>query len=70
MLATQRSIRSPAAQQLPSTDPATPLPLAIRRDRVQPLLRMLCASTPADDVEGFTAALQVQSEQLTIDWAS
>lgn len=29
------------------------------RDRVQPLLRMLCASTPADDVEGFTAALQV-----------
>ncbi|PRW50843.1 Translational activator GCN1 isoform A [Chlorella sorokiniana] len=28
------------------------------RDRVQPLLRMLCASTPADDVEGFTAALQ------------
>ncbi len=27
---------------------------------MQPLLRMLCASTPADDVEGFTAALQVR----------
>ncbi|KAL4419436.1 hypothetical protein ABPG77_006363, partial [Micractinium sp. CCAP 211/92] len=28
------------------------------RDRVQPLLRMLCGSTTADDVAGFLAALQ------------